>query len=98
MLRARGDPRVGARQLRDDPLLEKASESCELRVARAGVTHIFERARQVGQVARLAVAIPQAAEDPEHLDVALHADEIEPARSEERRVGKECRSRWSPYH
>src|SRR5438045_2286953 len=64
MLRARGDPRVGARQLRDDPLLEKASESCELRVARAGVTHIFERARQVGQVARLAVAIPQAAEDP----------------------------------
>src|SRR2546421_6079785 len=23
---------------------------------------------------------------------------IEPARSEERRVGKECRSRWSPYH
>ena len=23
---------------------------------------------------------------------------IIPARSEERRVGKECRSRWSPYH
>ena len=22
----------------------------------------------------------------------------EPHRSEERRVGKECRSRWSPYH
>src|SRR3989454_11722659 len=22
----------------------------------------------------------------------------EPKRSEERRVGKECRSRWSPYH
>src|SRR3712207_8507236 len=22
----------------------------------------------------------------------------EPSRSEERRVGKECRSRWSPYH
>src|SRR3712207_4210198 len=22
----------------------------------------------------------------------------EPERSEERRVGKECRSRWSPYH
>src|SRR5260221_8889906 len=32
----------------------------------------------------------------------LHADEsalaITPERSEERRVGKECRSRWSPYH
>ena len=23
---------------------------------------------------------------------------LERARSEERRVGKECRSRWSPYH
>ena len=23
---------------------------------------------------------------------------ISPSRSEERRVGKECRSRWSPYH
>src|SRR2546430_10003957 len=25
-------------------------------------------------------------------------DELDPDRSEERRVGKECRSRWSPYH
>jgi len=25
-------------------------------------------------------------------------DMISIARSEERRVGKECRSRWSPYH
>ena len=25
-------------------------------------------------------------------------DELVEARSEERRVGKECRSRWSPYH
>jgi len=24
--------------------------------------------------------------------------EVESLRSEERRVGKECRSRWSPYH
>src|ERR1041385_1829611 len=27
-----------------------------------------------------------------------HPQGIDPARSEERRVGKECRSRWSPYH
>jgi len=26
------------------------------------------------------------------------ADSLAIARSEERRVGKECRSRWSPYH
>ena len=27
-----------------------------------------------------------------------HAMNITDVRSEERRVGKECRSRWSPYH
>ena len=27
-----------------------------------------------------------------------HFDHLGSARSEERRVGKECRSRWSPYH
>ena len=31
------------------------------------------------------------------LDVDGHHT-IEDTRSEERRVGKECRSRWSPYH
>ena len=34
--------------------------------------------------------------------VRISNDELElideKARSEERRVGKECRSRWSPYH
>src|SRR2546422_4621753 len=33
-------------------------------------------------------------------DMAIRAENIDEAkaRSEERRVGKECRSRWSPYH
>ena len=30
-----------------------------------------------------------------HLQSVIATD---PSRSEERRVGKECRSRWSPYH
>ena len=32
--------------------------------------------------------------------LVLHVHDIQEklARSEERRVGKECRSRWSPYH
>src|SRR3712207_7435466 len=30
------------------------------------------------------------------MHVSVHA--TNPERSEERRVGKECRSRWSPYH
>ena len=29
---------------------------------------------------------------------AFIQDYIKSSRSEERRVGKECRSRWSPYH
>ena len=38
-----------------------------------------------------------AASSQESADVAV--DKLkEKYRSEERRVGKECRSRWSPYH
>jgi len=40
-----------------------------------------------------------AAEGQEAVDAARRAVRLDPAeRSEERRVGKECRSRWSPYH
>ena len=33
--------------------------------------------------------------DPEQQELM---EQMHQARSEERRVGKECRSRWSPYH
>ena len=33
-----------------------------------------------------------------HLSEAYLKKPVSVARSEERRVGKECRSRWSPYH
>ena len=39
--------------------------------------------------------------DPIPMDdirLILEAASKAPNRSEERRVGKECRSRWSPYH
>ena len=32
------------------------------------------------------------------LSIACAVAMVVPMRSEERRVGKECRSRWSPYH
>ena len=45
---------------------------------------------------------PTPTPDPhtEYYAQAADTDSIEgwPERSEERRVGKECRSRWSPYH
>ena len=38
----------------------------------------------------------------EQLDFYINGSWVKPngveTRSEERRVGKECRSRWSPYH
>ena len=33
-----------------------------------------------------------------HLPKVIMPPVVEDGRSEERRVGKECRSRWSPYH
>src|SRR2546430_7555875 len=36
--------------------------------------------------------------NPSHVILLLQAGGVEGVRSEERRVGKECRSRWSPYH
>src|SRR3712207_7630119 len=54
------------------------------------------------------VAVAQALEDLDRVGERrlAHLDRLEAAleggvllqRSEERRVGKECRSRWSPYH
>ena len=32
------------------------------------------------------------------VDAGLPYIDLDKVRSEERRVGKECRSRWSPYH
>ena len=34
----------------------------------------------------------------DELDMQLTCFQTNQLRSEERRVGKECRSRWSPYH
>src|SRR2546422_11550424 len=34
----------------------------------------------------------------ERSQLAARVSALEDTRSEERRVGKECRSRWSPYH
>ena len=47
----------------------------------------------VGAVAITAFSA-NAAQSTEEVSASVSAG----ARSEERRVGKECRSRWSPYH
>src|SRR2546426_4819345 len=59
-----------------------------------GYDHGFGRGRagDVEMVRRL------AREDGFAMDVVPAVTDDGQARSEERRVGKECRSRWSPYH
>src|SRR3989441_12441565 len=52
----------------------------------------FQRARALVQTAARTAPVLVI---PGNHDVAWW---IRPLRSEERRVGKECRSRWSPYH
>src|SRR5256886_6024051 len=37
-------------------------------------------------------------DEDDHETEEEEAQSVESDRSEERRVGKECRSRWSPYH
>src|SRR2546422_6629272 len=37
-------------------------------------------------------------DESRHAPIRAPREGLEPTRSEERRVGKECRSRWSPYH
>ena len=43
-------------------------------------------------------AFDQIKEKTEKDPVEVFQQALENVRSEERRVGKECRSRWSPYH
>src|SRR2546422_2387061 len=57
----------------------------------------------VGEVRRPKRELPDAKKDRAYRHVLRTATEAEARayrehRSEERRVGKECRSRWSPYH
>src|SRR2546430_6496498 len=61
----------------------------------------IEAARLAGIVAakRTAELIPLCHPLPlTHIDVRADVKDDGVYRSEERRVGKECRSRWSPYH
>ena len=63
-------------------------------------TGIYESVKNSGRFLKeagaSAVKMEGGAEIAEHIKAMTKSDI--PVRSEERRVGKECRSRWSPYH
>src|ERR1035441_10768709 len=57
--------------------LEQARQRAQRRIARGDLVRIGEEARQVFAVGGLAVAMLQAREDAEHLQVALQPDPFE---------------------
>src|SRR5277367_843093 len=73
--------------------LNESIHLSQLKVA-PGVT-LVELAKD--DPALVAIHSPRA-EEPEPTAAGAPAEGAAAARSEERRVGKECRSRWSPYH
>src|SRR3712207_8051238 len=52
----------------------------------------------VALVGSMTLAIIKVARCEPHVEADLGRETPPVTRSEERRVGKECRSRWSPYH
>src|SRR3712207_345431 len=51
-----------------------------------------------GLDAKANLTLPFVAAEAQYNHVEAYANLRVSGRSEERRVGKECRSRWSPYH
>src|SRR2546430_10976030 len=80
-------------------------QTCALPISAGESSNVFEHSlATIAETWRLdSAGLERAAELVHHerrerfaLDVL--SDDHERLRSEERRVGKECRSRWSPYH
>ena len=76
-------------------LIRLASEEWHLPVEQ--IIHLFKEADVLGYIEKCYAGVC--------IDDAVSAGGTKgrasrrcPRRSEERRVGKECRSRWSPYH
>ena len=54
---------------------------------------------EIGKIPQVDELVVREGFDYEKMEeIAGDADALIGVRSEERRVGKECRSRWSPYH
>src|SRR5256885_9570106 len=77
-------------------------QTCALPISAAKSGAEAQLSGALGRLMAVAESYPalRATENFQQLQAQLAATEnkIATARSEERRVGKECRSRWSPYH
>src|SRR5947208_11614256 len=83
--------------IRDD--LVTGVQTCALPISsliRLNYDHIF-----LGKILRVADTVYHSCKDLRHIFTTLLSEPLPFAteiRSEERRVGKECRSRWLTYH
>ena len=66
--------------------------SSNTQTRQTGIERLRKIFRELGAVAQLREMVDDDAAFPQICETAVLL------RSEERRVGKECRSRWSPYH
>ena len=72
-----------------------------LRVLRLNTENIVRHVYEALNASNLPISIQSIMEDytsVRQLASSLFSKQLAESRSEERRVGKECRSRWSPYH
>src|ERR1043166_3143519 len=78
-------------------ILEATQRLTALPLAYSGTTNEWESAVLTAGCANAFFAAFDDANE-ETVTEFLAFSPANPSRSEERRVGKECRSRWSPYH
>ena len=62
------------------------------------LSHALIIANQIDYFGGMPITVPKPVRTSEKAVDMLRFDLDNENRSEERRVGKECRSRWSPYH
>ena len=87
----------------DEALLARLplTSCCEARFltgCRPGAGNPCSRACRLSCPTACGILVPQAGIEPTSPALEGRFLTTGPSRSEERRVGKECRSRWSPYH
>src|ERR1035441_8648500 len=82
--------------------LDALNEFLPSAAAHTGATRISGRNQLLGTVVEVVVdgllAKVVLTVGNQRVTAIITADAVRELRSEERRVGKECRSRWSPYH